>query len=446
MVANRSELADLLVLGGTVLTLDDQETVLSDGAVAIQDGRLLAVGRRREVERRYRARIRIEAAGRLILPGLVNAHTHAAMTLFRGVRDDQDLMTWLTKYMFPLEARFVSPGFVRAGALLACWEMIASGTTTFADGYFFEEAVARVADEAGLRTVAGQGIFDIPTPDAKSAAEGLSRAEKFLGDWRGHPRVTPALFPHACYTAGPETFRGVMDLAERYEAPVMTHLAESQGEMAMVRERFGTTPVRHLASEGLLSERLTAAHCVWVDDEEIGMLAKRGVGIVHCAESNMKLASGIAPVGKMLAAGLSVGLGTDGAASNNDLDLFGEMGTVAKLHKVAAQDPTVAPAREVLRMATRGGAAALHKEKDIGSLEPGKKADLILVGKAGPGALPLYDPYSYLVYSARSDSVETVIVEGKVLMHARRLMTLDTEKIRRAASRFGLKIAKALPD
>lgn len=446
MVENRSERADLLVLGGTVLTLDDRETVLVDGAVAIREGRLLAVGRRSEVERRYRSRLRIEAADRLILPGLVNAHTHAAMTLFRGVRDDQDLMTWLTKYMFPLEARFVSPGFVRVGALLACWEMIASGTTTFADGYFFEEAVARAADEAGLRTVAGQGIFDVPTPDAKSAAEGLSRGEKFLDDWRGHPRVTPALFPHACYTAGPETFRKVMSLAERSAAPVMTHLAESPGEMAMVRERFGTTAVRHLAAHGLLSERLTAAHCVWVDDEEIGMLAERGVGVVHCAESNMKLASGIAPVGKMLAAGLSVGLGTDGAASNNDLDLFGEMGTVARLHKVAAQDPTMAPAREVLRMATRGGAAALHKDEEIGSLEPGKRADLILVGKAGPGALPLYDPYSYLVYSARSDSVETVIVEGKVLMHARRLMTLDTERIRRAASRFGRKIAKALPD
>jgi 5-methylthioadenosine/S-adenosylhomocysteine deaminase len=426
--------------------MDARDTSLTDGAVAIREGRIVSIGSRREVERRYRSRRRIEARGRLILPGLVNAHTHAAMTLFRGVRDDQALMTWLTKYMFPLEARFVSPGFVRTGALLACWEMIASGTTTFADGYFFEEAMARAADEAGLRTVAGQGIFDVPTPDAKSAAEGLSRAEKFLDDWRGHPRVTPALFPHACYTAGPGTFRGVLDLAERYEVPVMTHLAESPGEMAMVRERFGTTPVRHLASQGLLSERLTAAHCVWVDDEEIGVLAKRGVGVVHCAESNMKLASGIAPVGKMLAAGLRVGLGTDGAASNNDLDLFGEMGTVAKLHKVVSGDPTAAPAREVLRMATLGGAASLHMEKEIGSLEPGKKADLMVVGTSAPGALPLYDPFSYLVYSARSDSVETVIVEGKVLMHGRRLMTLDTERIRRAASRVGRKIAAALPE
>ena len=424
--------------------MDPAGTVLPNGAVAMREGRILAVGSRRQIERRYRSQRRIEARGRLILPGLVNAHTHAAMTLFRGVRDDQDLMTWLTKYMFPLEARFVSPEFVRAGALLACWEMIASGTTTFADGYFFEEQVARAADEAGLRAVPGQGIFDVPTPDAKDSAEGLARAEKFLSDWRGHPRVTPALFPHACYTVTPETFRKARDLAARHGAPVLTHLSESQGEMAMVRERYGTTPVRHLAAHGLLDKSLTAAHCVWVDDEEIALLASHGVGVVHCAESNMKLGSGIAPVGKMLASGLALGLGTDGPASNNDLDLFGEMGTVAKLHKVSTRDPTAAPAREVVRLATAGGAAALHMEKEIGSLEPGKKADLIVVGTSGPGALPLYDPWSYLVYSARADAVETVIVDGKVLMDRRRLATLDTEMIRRDASRFGRKIAAAL--
>jgi len=424
--------------------MDAFDTLLADGAVAIRKEGILAVGPRREIERRYRARRRIEARGKVILPGLVNAHTHAAMTLFRGVKDDFDLMTWLTKYMFPLEARFVSPRFVRCGALLACWEMIASGTTTFADGYFFEEQVARAADEAGLRAVPGQGIFDVPTPDAKDSAEGLARAEKFLSDWRGHPRVTPALFPHACYTVTPETFRKARDLAARHGAPVLTHLSESQGEMAMVRERYGTTPVRHLAAHGLLDKSLTAAHCVWVDDEEIALLASHGVGVVHCAESNMKLGSGIAPVGKMLASGLALGLGTDGPASNNDLDLFGEMGTVAKLHKVSTRDPTAAPAREVVRLATAGGAAALHMEKEIGSLEPGKKADLIVVGTSGPGALPLYDPWSYLVYSARADAVETVIVDGKVLMDRRRLATLDTEMIRRDASRFGRKIAAAL--
>ena len=447
MKAARKELsdADLLVLGGTVLTMDAAATMISQGGVAVRDGRILEVGKSAVLQRRYAARRVLDAEGRLVLPGLVNAHTHAAMTLFRGVRDDEDLMTWLTTYMFPLEARFVSPQFVRAGALLACWEMIASGTTTFADGYFFEEEVAKAADESGLRAVPGQGIFDVPVPDAKTAAEGLPRGEKLLAKWSGHPRITPALFPHSCYTVGPETFGKVRELAARYGAPVFVHLSESAGELAMVQERYGTTPVRHLASIGALDARLTAAHCVCVDEEEVGMLAAAGVGVVHCAESNMKLASGVAPVPWLLRAGVRLGLGTDGAASNNDLDLFGEMGTVAKLHKAARLDPTALPARQVLAMATRGGAAALHMEADIGSLESGKRADIIVVAPAGPNAVPLYDPCSYLVYSARSDAVETVIVEGKILMENRRLKTLDTEAIRRRAERFGRQIAAALP-
>jgi 5-methylthioadenosine/S-adenosylhomocysteine deaminase len=324
--------------------------------------------------------------------------------------------------------------------------MIASGTTTFGDGYFYEEEVARAADEAGLRAVPGQGIFDVPTPDSKTAAEGLARAEKFLSDWSGHPRVTPSLCPHSCYTVEPDTFRKAMKLAERFDTPVQTHLAESPAELAMVRERFDTTPVRHLASIGVLDGRLIAAHCVCVDDEEIALLAKSGAGVVHCPESNMKLASGIAPIGRMLTAGVRLGLGTDGAASNNDLDMIGEMGSAARLHKVATLDPTAAPARAVLRMATLGGAEALHMEERIGSLEPGKRADVIVLGLSAPAALPLFDPVSHVVYSARSDAVETVIVEGRILMDRRRIRTLDTEKISSRALRFGRKIRAALPD
>jgi len=439
------ERADLLVLGGTVVTLDARDTILPDGAVALRGDRIVAVGPRRETEKRYRARRRIDARDRLILPGLVNAHTHVPMTLFRGVSDDQELITWLEKYMFPLEARFVTPEFVRWGARLACWEMIASGTTAFADGYFFEEEVARAADEAGLRAVPGQGIFDVPTPDAKGSADGLKRAEVFLREWRGHPRITPALAPHSCYTVAPETFVKIRELAARYHAPVMIHLAESQGEMKIMKERYGTTPVQHLARLGALAGNLTAAHCVWVDDEDIRLLAAHRVGVAHCAESNMKLASGTAPVARMLAAGVVVGLGTDGPASNNDLDMFGEMATVAKLHKVVSLDPTRAPAAEVVRLATQGAAAALHLEKEIGSLEPGKRADLIVVEASAPNALPLYHPYSYLVYSARADAVETVIVDGKILMERRQLLTLDTEALRRRAARFQRAIRAALP-
>jgi 5-methylthioadenosine/S-adenosylhomocysteine deaminase len=440
------ERVDLLVLGGTVLTVDAHDTVVSDGAVAIRDGAIVEVGARSKLEHRFRARRSIDARGRLVLPGLVNAHTHAAMTLLRGVRDDVDLMTWLETYMFPLERRFVTREFVRWGARLACWEMIASGTTTFADGYFFEEEVARAVDEAGLRAVAGEGIFDVPTPDSNEAAEGLARAEKFLSDWTGHPRVTPALAPHACYTVSPRTFARTVDLAARFDAPILTHLSESDGELAMVKERYGTTPVRHLAALGLLGPSLTAAHCVRVDEEEIALLAAGGVGAVHCPESNMKLASGVAPVTEMLAAGVRVGLGTDGAASNNDLDMIGEMGSAARVHKVTALDPTAAPARTVLRMATQGSADALHMGERIGSLEAGKRADLIVLDVSGPNALPLFDPISHVVYSARSDAVQTVVVEGKVLMERRRVRTLDTEAIRAQALRFGRKIRAVLPD
>ena len=443
--AERVERADLLVLGGTVLTVDAHDTVITDGAVAIRDGAIVEVGARARLERRFRARRSIDARGRLVLPGFVNAHTHAPMTLLRGVKDDVDLMTWLEKYMFPLERRFVTREFVRWGTLLACWEMIASGTTTFADGYFFEEEVARAVDEAGLRAVPGQGIFDSPTPDSKTSAEGLARAERFLSDWSGHSRITPSLCPHSCYTVEPSTFRKAMDLAERYGVPVQTHVAESPGELAMVRERCGTTSVRHLAVVGVLNERLVAAHCVSVDDEEIALLARSGVGAVHCPESNMKLASGVAPVTRMLAAGVRVGLGTDGAASNNDLDMIGEMGSAARLQKAATLDPTAAPARAVLRMATQGGAEALHMGERIGSLEAGKRADLIVLDVSGPNALPLFDATSHVVYSARSDAVQTVVVDGKVLMERRRVRTLDTEKIRDRVTRFGRRIQRALP-
>jgi len=444
--SERLDPADLLVLGGTVLTVDAHDTVVSDGAVAIRDGAIVEVGPRSKLERRFRARRSIDARGRLVLPGLVNAHTHAAMTLLRGVRDDVELMTWLEKYMFPLEKRFVTREFVRWGARLACWEMIASGTTTFADGYFFEEEVARVADEAGLRAVPGQGVFDVPTPDSQTAADGLARAEKLLSDWSGHPRITPSLCPHSCYTVEPETFRKTIKLAELFDAPVQTHLAESDGELAMVKKLYGTTPVHHLAALGLLGPSLTAAHCVRVDKEEIALLAAGGVGAVHCPESNMKLASGVAPVTEMLAAGVHVGLGTDGAASNNDLDMIGEMGSAARVHKVTALDPTAAPARAVLRMATQGGAEALHMGERIGSLEAGKRADLIVLDVSGPNALPLFDPTSHVVYSARSDAVQTVVVEGKVLMERRRVRTLDTEAIRARALQFGRKIRAVLPD
>jgi 5-methylthioadenosine/S-adenosylhomocysteine deaminase len=424
--------------------MDARNAVVPNGAVAIGDGAILAVGPRARIEKSFEARRTVDATGTLVLPGFVNAHTHAPMTLLRGVRDDAELMTWLEKYMFPLEARLARPGFVRWGALLACWEMIASGTTTFVDGYFFEDDVARAADEAGLRAVTGQGIFDVPTPDSKTAAEGLARGKRLLSKWSGHPRITAALAPHACYTVGPKTFGRTVDLAARFGAPVLVHLSESPSEIAMMKARYGKTSVRHLASDGLLGPAVVAAHCVQVDDEEIDLLREADVGVVHCPESNMKLASGVAPVGKFLAAGVRLGLGTDGAACNNDLDMIGEMGSAARLHKVASLDPTAVPAPSVLRMATRGGAEALHMEDRIGSLEPGKRADVIVISLSGPNAMPLFDPFSHLVYSAQAGAVDTVVVEGKVLMERRRLKTLDVEAIRENAERYGRRVRRAL--
>jgi 5-methylthioadenosine/S-adenosylhomocysteine deaminase len=438
------ERADLLVLGGTVLPMDARDTVLEDGGVAVRDGAILAVGTRRRIETRFRTRRTIDARGRLVLPGFVNAHTHAPMTLLRGVKDDVELMTWLENYMFPIEQRFGSREFVRWGALLACWEMIASGTTTFGDGYFFEEEVARAADEAGLRAVPGQGIFDVPTPDAKTAAEGLARAEKYLSEWSGHPRITPSLFPHSCYTVGPETFRKVMDLAERFDAPIQTHLSESPAELVMVRDQYATTPARHLASLGILNGRLVAAHCVWVDAEEIGLLAKSGTGVVHCPESNMKLASGIAPVGKMVAACVRLGLGTDGAASNNDLDMFDAMRQAALLHKLVSRDPRALPASAALEMATISGAKALGLGARTGSLEPGKRADLIVVSMRGPRQVPMYNPVSHLVYVSRGDDVQTTIVNGRVLMRDRKVLTLDEASVLADARRLAEKVRDAV--
>ena len=447
IAAGETERADLLVLGGTVLTLDAADTVIADGAIAIRAGRIAAVGPRRTLERRYRARRKIEARGDLVLPGLVNAHTHVAMTLLRGVHDDSDLMTWLTKYIFPLEARFVSPEFVRCGALLACWEMIASGTTTFADGYFFEEEVARAADAAGLRAFPGQGIFDAATPDAKDASEGLARAERMLARVAGaRARDAVALSARRLYgragDAPKDTCpRGALRRAGS-DAPVRVRR----------RARDGSGALRHDAGAAFRGSRRPRR------PRDGGALRRGGRGGDRPPRS---LGRGRRPLRReqhearlggrtdrdgCSRPGFRVGLGTDGVASNNDLDLFGEMGSVARLHKVATLDPTAAAARTVLRMATMGSAAALHREGEIGSLEVGKRADLIVVETSGPSAVPLYDPCSYLVYAGRADAVRTVVVEGRVLMERRRLETLDTEKIRREAEKFGRRIAAALPD
>jgi len=427
---------DLVVRYGTVVTVDPGRRVIAHGAVAVDGGRIAAVGTEAAVDAQFRGQEVLDAAGGIVMPGLVNAHTHAAMVLFRGVADDLKLMEWLQKYIFPAEKINVTAEFVRAGTRLAALEMIRSGTTTFVDMYYFEDQVAEVCKEAGLRGVLGSTLIEFPAPDNKTIPDALAYAERFLKRWGRDPLVVPAVAPHSTYLATPETLKAARALADRYRAPLLIHLSESSDEQAQVHERYGRTPTEQLQQLGILRRGVLGAHGIWLTASDRAILKEAGVGIAHCPQSNMKLASGTAPVREMLAEGMRLGLGTDGAASNNDLDMFEEMLTAAFLAKHAAGDPTVAPAPAVLEMATLGGARALGMEDRIGSLEPGKRADLVVVGLDEPRLHPLYDPVSHLVYVAKGADVRHVVVEGRVIMRDRRVLTLDEKAVVAEADRL----------
>lgn len=442
--APASERVDLLVTGGAVVTMDGSHHVYDPGAVAIRGDHIVAVGAAEKITRNYRARQTINARGRIILPGLINAHTHAPMTLFRGLADDLSLQEWLEKYIFPAEARNVNAGFVLWGTRLACLEMVRGGTTTFVDMYYFEDEVARAAKEAGVRAVVGQTLLDFPAPDYKTHDEASRGTEAFLKKWSGDPLIRPAVAPHAIYTNSAENLKASAALAERYSAPLLIHLAETKREADEARAQYGKSPVEYLASLGLLSSRVLAAHAVWVDAGDIALLKKYGVGVAHNPSSNMKLASGVAPVPDMLAAGVHVGLGTDGAASNNDLNMFEEMDLASKLAKLSRNDPRVLPAETAIELATIGGARALGLEKELGSLEPGKKADLILLRRDRPHALPLYNLYSHIVYALKASDVETTIINGRVVMENRSVLTLNEAEIRAKALEYGKRVKESL--
>ena len=442
--ARAAEKADLLVTGGTVLTMDPARRVIPDGAVAVAGGRILAVGPRAEIEHRFTAAQKIDATGHAVLPGLINTHTHAPMTLFRGLADDLRLQEWLEKYIFPAEARNVDADFVRWGTRLAALEMIRGGTTTFADMYYFEDVVAEATKEAGLRGVLGETILDFPAPDNKTVPAALAYTEKFLVRWKNDPLIVPAVAPHSAYTCSADTLKRTRELATRFGAPLIIHLSETETENHQLREKEGVSPTAYLDRMGLLSPRTLAAHVIWVSPDDIARLARNRTGVAHCPSSNMKLASGVAPVEKMLAAGVAVGLGTDGAASNNDLDMFEEMDLAAKLAKVHSGDPRALPARRVLEMATIGGARALGLELQIGSLEAGKRADLITVSLRSPHAVPLYNLESHLVYALKASDVDDVIVEGRILMRSRRILTLKAAEILSQAERLAQQVRRSL--
>ena len=425
--------APLLIHNGTVVTVDAEDTVIEDGAVLVVNGEIAVAAPAADLHDWFPKSRLIDAGGGIVLPGLVNAHTHVPMTLFRGLADDLPLMEWLQEHIFPAEADFVDEDFVRLGTRLACAEMLRGGVTTFADMYYFEDAIAEEVEACGMRAVLGETLIDFPAPDHPTWEEAVAYTRRFVERWQDHPRVTAAVAPHAPYTVSPAHLQEAAALAEEFDAPMLIHLAEDRAELATIDERHGTTPVRHLDSLGILEDRVLAAHMVWPDGEEINLLAARGVGVAHCPQSNMKVAAGIAPVPEMLAAGVDLGLGTDGPASNNDLSLWQEMDTAAKLHKVDKSDPTVVSAREAVRMATIGGARALDLDDEIGSIEVGKRADLIVVSTDGLHQVPASDAYSLLVYSTAAADVRTVVVEGEIVVRDGAVLTVDADEVRQQA-------------
>jgi len=434
----------LIVANGTVVTMDGGRRVIANGSVAIDGTDIVAVDTADVVGRGFRSATTIDASGQVVLPGLINTHTHAPMVLYRGLADDLALMEWLTKYIFPAEARTVSPDMVRAGTRLAALEMIQSGTTTYVDMYYFEDEIARETRTAGLRGVLGQTVIQFPVADAKTPGEALVRAEAFISAFKGDPLITPAVAPHAMYTLDGPTLIAARDMARRHGVPTLIHLAETQDEAKTSQERFQTSPVQYLDRLGFLGPSVLAAHGVWVSQPEVELLRARGVGIAHNPESNMKLASGVAPVPAYLAAGVPLGLGTDGAASNNDLDMFEAMRLASLLQKVHTGDPRVVSALQALDMATIGGARALGMDRTIGSLEPSKRADLIAVSMASARQTPMYDPISHLVYTTRGDDVRTTIVNGKVLMRDRKMATLNEPAILAEARDWAVKVRAAV--
>ena len=418
--------ADILIHNGTILTMDGQKTVINAGVLTISGNEISYIGKNNKES--ITAKKTLDAQGGLILPGLVNSHTHAAMSLFRGLADDLPLMEWLQNYIFPVESK-MDADFVRVGSLLACAEMILSGTTTFCDMYLFEEEVAKAAKEAGMRCLVGEVIYDFPSPNYGTIEKGFTYTEELIERWKKDPLINIAVEPHSLFTCGEELLRKANDLALRKGVPLILHLAETKEEVYEIEKRFRKRPIQHLNDLGLLGSHLIVDHCVHINKSEIELLAKKNVCVVHNPESNMKLASGIAPVPDMMTEGITVGLGTDGCASNNNLDLFGEMDMAAKLHKVHTLNPTVMNAQTLVQMATIDGAKVLGFEKITGSLEVGKRADLIVIDTHKPHLVPMYSPYSHLVYTVSGNDVKHSIIDGNIVMEDRRLLTLDLEDI-----------------
>jgi len=435
--------ADMIVKADYVLKMDTDLTLIRNGAIAVRGGKIVCVGPAEGVAGTYSADTVIGGTGKVAFPGLVNTHTHAAMVYFRGLADDLPLKVWLEEHIWPAEEKWLSPEFVGDAVELACLEMLKAGITLYSDMYFYGDAIAGSAKKIGMRAVVGAGILDFPGKTARTIDEYFTNAEKFINNWIGDGLVVPGIAPHAPYTCSPETMIRAKELSGKYGIPLHLHLSETEWEISEIRKRYGKKPVVLLDGIGVLDETVIAAHCVWVDDEEISLLAERKVGVSHCIESNLKLASGIAPVVSMLKAGVKVTFGTDGAASNNDLNILSEMSTAAKVHKAVSGDPTALDARQAMLMATRWGAETLGLGSVTGSLEEGKAADIVLADLKKPHLVPLYDIYSHIVYSMNPSDIGTVLVDGRVVLDKGELTTADEADILQKARGWGRKISPA---
>jgi 5-methylthioadenosine/S-adenosylhomocysteine deaminase len=449
IVAKEPVRFDVLIKNATIVTMDPERRVIEDGVIGMNGDSIAFVGTAKELQaqsmRERTAKETIDAKGKLIIPGLINGHTHIPMVLMRGLIDDVTLDDWLRKYIFPAEAKNVTEDFVRWGSRLALAEMIHSGTTTFADMYYFEDAEAEETKAAGLRGFLGETWIDFPAPDNKSEAEMMAYTEKYLNKWQGDPLIHASVAPHSIYTCSEKTLKDAAGLARKYHAPILIHVAEMRKEYVDSLAKNGTTPVQYLERIEFLGPDVLAAHCIWVDYTDMMILAQRQVGCVHNPSSNMMLASGVAPVVDERAAGMRVGLGTDGpAGSNNDLDMMEEMDLASKLQKTYRVDPRALGSKGALEMATIEGARALHMEKEIGSLERGKKADLVILNLDVPNAVPMYDVYSQIVYALKASEVETVIVGGKTLLRNGKLLTVDEAQAMAKANEYAKKVQASL--
>ncbi|NCF73707.1 MAG: amidohydrolase family protein [Gammaproteobacteria bacterium] len=441
----RDDQIDLIIMGDYVVSMDDSGSIYEDGAVAIDDGLILAVGPAKEIAAEYSATETLAGENRVVMPGLINGHSHAAMTLLRGVADDLALMDWLNNYIFPAEVQFVDSEFVRIGTELACWEMIRGGTTSFVDMYYFPDTIAEVVDSCGMRALISATVIDQRSPDAENASDSIAKGIGFIERWQGkNSRITPIFGPHANYTLNAEQLQATRAAAIEHDVAISIHMSESPFELQYSKDTFGATSVEFYESIGFFDGPTIAAHMVWPTATEIPILAARQVGVIHNPTSNMKIASGISPVTEMLQAGVRVGLGTDGAASNNDLDMWEEMRLAALLQKVDRMDPQVLSASTVLTMATRGGAIAVGLGDTVGSLEVGKRADLIQVAFDDVHHVPTYDVISHLVYVTDEQDVASVVVDGKILMREHEMLTIDTQRVTTEAKALAAKIQAAL--